>query len=251
MANNSLDNIRQTKVLIAQVKSFCETVEGILYHKSESPVGQYASYLSMASIYNDLALQAKKVLRIDSMIYTFNTDKMPSPGDTVWSAQKNVMEQVLISAKILLAALEGNIDFVDDEFDNIENFFSSRLRSGIFSKPDKEVDVQNAVETLLLGRGLSKGVDYDRETGKIEFSGKEYIPDFIIPKLNLCIEIKLLRAGRKSNIIEEISADITAYRKVYSRQLYIVYDLGVIQNEFEFRRDIETNDGVKVLVVKH
>ena len=26
-----------------------------------------------------------------------------------------------------------------------------------------------------LGRGLNKGIDYDRESGKFEFSGKEYI----------------------------------------------------------------------------
>ena len=121
----------------------------------------------------------------------------------------------------------------------------------MFKKPEKEVEIQNSVESLLLGRGFSKGVDYDRETGKFEFSGKEYIPDFIIPKMSLCIEVKLLREGRKSKIIEEISADITAYKKVYQRQLFIVYDLGVIQNEVEFKRDIEMTDGVKVIVVKH
>jgi len=103
---------------------------------------------------------------------------------------------------------------------------------------------------LLLGRGLSKGVDYDRESGKLEFSGKEYIPDFVIKKLSLCIEVKLLREGRRSKVIEEISADITAYKKVYSRQLYVVYDLGVIQNEAEFKHDIEAIDGVKVVIVK-
>ena len=58
----------------------------------------------------------------------------------------------------------------------------------IFSRPEKEIEVQNAIESLLAGRGLNKGVDYDRETGKFEFSGKEYIPDFVIPKLQLCIE---------------------------------------------------------------
>ena len=85
----------------------------------------------------------------------------------------------------------------------------------------------------------------------LEFSGKEYIPDFIIPKMSLCLEVKLLREGRKSKIIEEISADITAYKKMYQRQLFVVYDLGVIQNELEFKRDIEMIDGVKVIVVKH
>jgi len=102
-----------------------------------------------------------------------------------------------------------------------------------------------------LGRGLNKGIDYDRESGKFEFSGKEYIPDFIIPKLSLCIEVKLLRENRKSKVIEEISADITAYSKQYQRQLFIVYDLGCIQNEEEFKRDIENAGNVKVIIVKH
>lgn len=152
---------------------------------------------------------------------------------------------------MLYATVGGNIDFVDDEFDNLENFIKSRLRNVMFDRPQREVEVQNAIETLLLGRGLSKGTDYDRETGKFEFSGKEFIPDFIIPKLKLCMEVKLLREGKKSKIIEEISADITAYAKEYERQLYIVYDLGYIQNEEEFKRDIESIEGVKLLIIKH
>ncbi len=152
---------------------------------------------------------------------------------------------------MLLASLEESMDFVDDEFDNIENFLQSRLRTVIFQKPEKEVEVQNAIESLLLGRGLAKGVDYDRESGKFEFSGKEYIPDFIMPKMSLCIEVKLLKEGRKSRIIEEISADMTAYKKEYDRQLYVIYDLGFIQNEIEFKRDIEMSEGVKVIIIKH
>ena len=165
--------------------------------------------------------------------------------------QKRILEQVLLSAKMLLSSLEESVDFIDDEFDNIENFLQSRIRTAIYQKPEKEVEVQNAIETLLLGRGLAKGIDYDRESGKFEFSGKEYIPDFIIPKMSLSIEVKLLREGYKSRIIEEISADITAYKKVYERQIYVVYDLGVVQNELEFKRDIEKVDGVKVIIIKH
>ena len=152
---------------------------------------------------------------------------------------------------MLCSSLEANIDFANDEFDNLENFIYSRLRTVIFDKPQKEIEVQNAIEALLLGRGLNKGIDYDRESGKFEFSGKEYIPDFIIPKLSLCIEVKLLRENRKSKVIEEISADITAYSKQYQRQLFIVYDLGCIQNEEEFKRDIENAGNVKVIIVKH
>ncbi|MBM9832277.1 hypothetical protein IAG15_14055, partial [Enterococcus faecalis] len=87
---------------------------------------------------------------------------------------------------------------------------------------------------------------------KIHFSGREYIPDFIIPKLNLAIEIKLLRNRKKSQVIEEVNADITAYSKHYTKQLYIIYDLGEIRDEMEFKRDIEdSGENIKVIIIKH
>ena len=248
---NSLDTTREIKVLLSQLKAFCNTINEILNNIGAAETARYACYKEMAYTYNDFASRVKDVLKVPSMYYTFNVEQMPGWGDTVWPVQKKILEQVLVAARMLLSSLEGSIDFVDDEFDNIENFLQSRLRTVIFQKPEKEVEVQNGLESLLLGRGMSKGADYDRESGKFEFSGKEYIPDFIIPKLSLCIEVKLLREGRKSKIVEEISADITAYKKIYQRQLFVVYDLGVIQNELEFKRDIEMIDGVKVIVVKH
>ena len=69
------------------------------------------------------------------------------------------------------------------------------LRTVIFDKPQKEIEVQNAIEALLLGRGLNKGIDYDRESGKFEFSGKEYIQILLFLnyhyalKLNFCVRI--------------------------------------------------------------
>lgn len=248
---NSLDKTREIKVLISQIKAFCEIIHDVLSDTHTMETGRYSCFKDMARVYNDFTERAKKVLCASEMFYTFDLNTIPSWGDSVWPTQKRILEQVLLSAKMLLSSLEESVDFVDDEFDNIENFLQSRIRTVIFQKPEKEVDVQNALESLLLGRGLAKGIDYDRESGKFEFSGKEYIPDFVIPKMSLCIEVKLLREGRKSKVIEEISADITAYRKAYERQLYVVYDLGIIQNELEFKRDIEMGDGVKVIVIKH
>lgn len=248
--NNTLDKTRETKVLIAQIRAFCDTVHSILNNSNAAEIARYTSYKGMARMHNDFVSKAEEVLQVSSLIYTFDVDQMLGSGDTTWPNQKKILEQVLIASKMLLASLEGSCDFVNDEFDNLQNFLQSRLRASIFQKPEKEIEVQNAIEALLLGRGLSKGVDYDRESGKLEFSGKEYIPDFVIKKLSLCIEVKLLREGRRSKVIEEISADITAYKKVYSRQLYVVYDLGVIQNEAEFKHDIEAIDGVKVVIVK-
>jgi hypothetical protein len=44
---------------------------------------------------------------------------------------------------------------------------------------------------LLIGRGFTKGIDYDRETGRVKVSIKEVVPDFVFPKLGLALEVKL------------------------------------------------------------
>lgn len=248
---NTMETTREIKLLLSQLRAFSNTIDDILNNSKAAETARYVSYKDMAGTYNDFANRAKQVLQAGVPFYTFNLAVIPEWADTVWPTQKRILEQVLLSTRMLISSLESSMDFADDEFDNIENFLQLRLRTVIFQRPEKEVEIQNAIESLLLGRGLSKGSDYDRESGKFEFSGKEYIPDFILPKMSLCIEVKLLREGRKSKVIDEISADITAYKKVYQRQLYIVYDLGVIQNETEFKRDIEMIDGVKLIIVKH
>lgn len=45
--------------------------------------------------------------------------------------------------------------------------------------------------------------------------------------------------------------DITAYSKNYENILFVVYDIGIIRDEIEFHRDIASNDGVYVVIVKH
>lgn len=251
MSKNTLEETKKLKILLSQIRALRDTIQDIINNNQAAEHSRYVAFRDMACTYNDLAEQAKVLMKVPSMFYTFNVDNMPGFADTVWPVQKRILEQVLVSTKMLYSSLEGSVDFADDEFDNLENFIKSRLRTVIFDYPQKEVEIQNAIESLLLGRGLNKGTDYDRETGKFDFSGKEYIPDFIIPKLQLCIEVKLLRENRKSRVIEEISADITAYSKQYDRLLFIVYDLGGIQNEDEFKRDIENSGNIKVIIVKH
>lgn len=147
--------------------------------------------------------------------------------------------------------IENNINY-SSEYTELCQFFETRLRAMFRVQPANEIEVQNAIENMFICKGWQKGKEYDRESGKLMFSGKEYIPDFIIPKLNLCIEVKLLKNGRKSKVIEEINADITAYSKEYSRQMFIVYDLGVIRDELEFKQDIENaGNDIKVIIVKH
>lgn len=251
MSKSSMSETMEIRVLISQIKAFCRSIERTITDTSVSEVGRFSGYKLMAETYNDFVDLTKKLLTVNTHYYTFNIDAIPRYGDDTWPQEKMILENVLLNAEMLLAGLEGSVDFADDEFDNVESFIQTQLRSALFEKPEKEVEVQNAIEALFLGRNWKRGNDYDRESGKFEFSGKEFILDFVIPKYDMCVEVKLLKEGRKSSIIEEISADITAYKKRYSRLLFVVYDLGAIQNEVEFKSDINIIDGVKVIVVKH
>ena len=122
----------------------------------------------------------------------------------------------------------------------------------MFSEPALEVEVQNAIEQLLIGRGYQKGIDYDREVGRVKVSIKEVIPDFIFPRLGLALEVKLSKDKSKSRqIVDEINADIQAYSAKYAFILFVVYDLGSIRDEDEFKHDLQATDGVSVIVVKH
>lgn len=247
---NSFDTTKAIKLLICQTKTLIENINRTLNDSATEAHSRYISFKTYANMYNSIATEAKKLLNYSFGLY--NTESMRGHMDTLWGTQKSIMESVALQAGILLTYLESAIDFADDEFDNVSNFIKSKLRAAIFTQPEKETEVQNAIELLLIGRNMSKGIDYDRESGKLEFSGKEYIPDFILPKMNLCIEVKLLREGKRSRVIDEINADIIAYSTKYERLLFIVYDLGIIRDESEFRRDIE-NAGIniKVLIIKH
>lgn len=215
--------------------------------------GRYSPFKTYAEEHGFLVREVSKVLELNNeSIAYYDTGNMKGWADTLWPHQKQIIDSLVVYTDALIALLEKEIDFIDDEYTNLENFIKNKLRNTIFTLPDKEKEVQNAIETLFVGKGWNKGIDYDREAGKFMFSGKEYIPDFIVPKLNLCIEVKLLKDGRKSKIIEEINADITAYDKEFKRQLFVVYDLGVIRDEIEFKRDIENaKDDIKVIIVKH
>ena len=96
---------------------------------------------------------------------------------------------------------------------------------------------------------MAKGTEYDRETGRVKTSGKELVPDFIFPHVKLCLEVKLSTSiDKRRAIVDEINADIRTYGTQYERQIYLVYDVGTIRDEAEFRRDLES---VSVIIVKH
>ncbi len=47
------------------------------------------------------------------------------------------------------------------------------------------------------------------------------------------------------------AADTVAYSKGYPSVMFIVYDLGYVRDESEFRRDLEAPGNASVVIVKH
>lgn len=252
MVRRDAEQTKRMRNLIARVKAFESVVYDTLHNASSAEHSRYCSYKTMASYFNDLYTEAANFTTLPANSGTFNVNNMQGQMDTLWPYQKEVLEAVHLHTKMLRTALEGDIEFAGDMVEDLANFIEVNLRSVVFSRPEKELDVQNSLESLLVGHGYHRGTDYEREAGKVEFSGKEYIPDFCIKKYGLAIEVKFLKDPKsQSRIVEEISADITAYAKEYENQLYVVYDLGCIQNTLQFKSDIGQCDGVRIVVVKH
>lgn len=251
ISKQTIDERKQIKILIKKVKALINTMSEII-NNSQNISFNFSSCKNFAEVYQDLADESIKIIHYPASYYSYDIENLKSVFNMTGIEQKMLFESVYYSSKMLLANLEGYFDFVEDEVDNLENLINKRFRSMFRNVPLKEREVQDKLEDLFLANNYDKGIDYDRETGKFNFSGREYIPDFIVPKLNLCIEIKLIKeANKKSKIIEEINADITAYSKQYERILFIVYDIGIIRDEIEFKRDIEASGNIKVLLIKH
>jgi len=159
-------------------------------------------------------------------------------------------QEILSAIKVKLQILEP--DEKTPEPLKILDFLKTKVRSAVLEEPKKEKDIQNVVEQLLIGRGLTKGHDYDREVGRVKTSAKEVIPDFIFPKSGLALEIKLFKtSSQRSSLIDEINADIHAYSQSYAMLAFLIYDLGNIRDEAEFKQGLDNQKNVFLRIVKH
>lgn len=124
----------------------------------------------------------------------------------------------------------------------------NKLRKTMRTIPQDEKEVQDKFEDVL----TSVDFKYLRDQETITYSSKSYKPDFTFPEIDTALEIKLCnRAGREKEIIAEINDDILAYKTEYPNVIFLVYDLGYIRDIDKFKADIESQDRVIVLVIKH
>lgn len=241
-----------------QLKGMLAAVNGLLYSMNRSlnadsdNVWKYAGFKQFVWSYNQIVKTVAQLIPIGNCVVLFDYEKIPGPCNTVAIQQKEYFEAVHVNASILRGFIESNLNINRDEIGNLKHFIQANLRRAILRKPDKELDIQDTIEQILIGRDMAKGIDYDREVGRIKVSSKEVVPDFIFPRLQLALEVKFSTTKTKSKtIIDEINADIKSYGKKYPFVLFVVYDLGTIRDEVEFREDLEKEEGVSVVIVKH
>ncbi|WP_365941706.1 hypothetical protein [Halanaerobium sp.] len=68
----------------------------------------------------------------------------------------------------------------------------------------------------------------------------------------MAIELKFCKNKNKSKrLVDEINADIQSYKKKYNNLIFLIYDLGNIRDEVEFKNDLDNKDNTSVIIVKH
>ena len=213
---------------------------------------RYNGFRDFAHKYVQILTLVASEIELPPVLDSYDIAAMPGPGHMLPYQRVSIFQGVYTNLNVLRAILESRIGIVEEESSTLRDFLQSRLRSAIFAIPEKESDVQNAIEQLFIGRGMQKGQDYDREVGRVKISAKEAVPDFIVAKLSLAIEVKLIKnKERVKQVVDEINADIPAYSKKYRQLLFLVYDLGWIRDVLEFRHDLEKAMNVDVMVIKH
>lgn len=229
-----------------------DTMKFIYQNTDSTLIFPFSNYLSFMRKYNDIALKAFHEIQEDVIFDIYDIEKMKGWASTLAPEQKMYFDTVLGNIALLRTTLENRLDIKNEEILNLKNFFSSNLRKAIMREPENENYIQETVEQLLIGKGFSKGIDYDKEVGRVKVSIKEYKPDFIFPKLDLALEIKISKTKVKSReIVDEINADIQGYGKKYSQILFLIYDMGTIRDEDEFKNDIDNKENIQLVIIKH
>lgn len=249
MSESSRDELR---AFLQWTIALQQAMESSIRYDDPSNIWKYGGFRNFAVKYNQILQAVAQKTVLPPVLDSYKIENIKGVADTIAPQQKEIFDSVYANVLMLRAVLEGKLGVVDEKTTVLKDFLRGRLRSAVFHSPDQEVEIQEIIEQLLIGRGMQKGQDYDREVGRVKIATKESIPDFIFPPLSTALEVKLTKTpARVREVVDEINADVAAYSKKYRQLIFVVYDLGHIRDEVEFRHDLEGAGNVDVIVVKH
>lgn len=195
--------------------------------------------------------------------WTFKGAFITSPWDYEETLEAKNQEAYLEALEAAEGILKAAIDLIErkgienvhepeksNEIVKVISLIDSKLRKLVREKPTKENDILDAVENLFIGAGLDK--DFLREKMRIPYSSKTHVPDFVFPKISTIVEGKFCDdIDREKEIIAEINDDILAYKTEYANLIFVIYDLGVIRDQDQFKESIEAQENVILRIIKH
>jgi hypothetical protein len=96
------------------------------------------------------------------------------------------------------------------------------------------------------------GVDFTRDQEVAPVAARASKPDFVLPSLDVALEVKLAHEKHSEGAIqEEIMADVSAYKTKWKRLVFVVYDTGVVHDPAKMREENMKHFGVNIMIVKH
>ncbi len=57
--------------------------------------------------------------------------------------------------------------------------------------------------------------------------------------------------GKEKELISEINDDILAYKTKYPNLIFVVYDIGIIRDQDQFKGSLEKQGSVIIKIIKH
>ena len=209
---------------------------------------EYVSYYVFQRRYNELYGQVCIERDVPSLPIG-QPVQYKNPYDTLPISWSGYLNDIIIEIGQLLAYLEDYLGVPIKVTSKLVEDIDDKLRAIIRKKPEDEREVQDAIENLL----IAKDYEFNREKVSIPYSAKYYVPDFTFDALNTALDAKLCNSQTdEKKIIDEINADIPAYKSKYSYVVFVVYDTGFIRDTLVFVKGIEkSNPNVYVTVVKH
>lgn len=165
--------------------------------------------------------------------------------------QIEIAKGILLSAKDQLEHSSINEVYTNknqttNNFIKLLKLSETKLRKIIRDTPNDETEVQDKYEDLLIGADIK----YSKEFPRIEYSSKQYVPDFSFAELDLAVELKICKDNEKK-LISQLNDDILAYKTKFQNVLFIIYDLGIIRDVEQLKQSFEKHDNVFVQIVKH
>jgi len=209
---------------------------------------EYVSYYAFQNRYNELYRQVCIEMDVRSLPIG-QPVQYKNPYNTLGIAWAGFLNDIIVEIGQLLAYLENYLNVPIKVTSKLLEDIDDKLRAIIRKKPEDEREVQDAIENLL----IAKDYEFNREKVSIPYSAKYYVPDFTFDDLNTALDVKLCNSqNHEKKIIDEINADIPAYKSKYSYVVFVVYDTGFIRDTLTFVKGIEKNNpNVYVTVVKH